>query len=113
MGGIEVQIFLVPISESYSENEVLKSRYSLHRNGILGTFHCSGIIPCVPGWKALESNRHLYLLRPPRPRRHTKARPMTRERVEPLLEYPLLLLPGKIKHALNFSRKTVEMKQRS
>ena len=72
MGGIEVQIFLVPISESYSENEVLKSRYSLHRNGILGTFHCSRIIPCVPGWKALESNRHLYLPRPPRPRRHTR-----------------------------------------
>lgn len=96
MGCTEVQIFLVPISESYSENEVLKSRYSLDRKGALGTCHCSRIIPCVPGRKALESNRHLYPLT-------SKARPTTREHIEPLLEYPLLLLPGKIKHALNVS----------
>ena len=77
MGCTEVQIFLVPISESYSENEVLKSRYSLDRKGALGTCHCSRIIPCVPGRKALESNRHLYPLRPPRPRRYDQRRGST------------------------------------
>ena len=100
MGGIEVQIFLVPISESYSENEVLKSRYSLDRKGTLGTCHCSRIILCVPGRKALESNRHLYPLRPPRPRRYDQRRRIASSHC---LNVLCLLLPGKIKHALNFS----------
>lgn len=51
MGGIEVQIFLVPISESYSENEVLKAGTHFTEMAFLERFIVPELYPVCLGGK--------------------------------------------------------------
>ena len=82
MGGIEVQIFLVPISESYSENEVLLTwqkghswNVSLYQNYTLCAWaESTGIQPTSLPAASTQTS---------------KVRPTTQDRIKPLLECPL------------------------